>query len=72
MSDSYLYPRDAIIEAKEAGAAEERAKIVEWLRETQEVFQRLIDLRKYPLVSKHHMEHCKHSADAIEAMEHLK
>ena len=33
MSDSYLYPRDAIIEAKEAGAAEERAKIVAWLRD---------------------------------------
>lgn len=33
MSDSYLYPRDAIIEAKEAAAAEERAKIVAWLRD---------------------------------------
>ena len=57
---------------REAAAVEERAKIVAWLRKTQEVFQRLIDLRKYPLVSKHHMEHCKHSADAIEAGEHLK
>jgi hypothetical protein len=33
MTDSYLYlyPRDAIIEAKAEGAAEERAKIVAWL-----------------------------------------
>ena len=47
MTDSYLYPRDAIIEAKAAGAAaiieakaegaaEERAKIVAWLREQGE------------------------------------
>jgi hypothetical protein len=53
-------------------ALEERAKTVAWLREKQEAFQELMDLRKYPLVSKHHMEHCKHSADAIEAGEHLK
>lgn len=58
--------------AMDLAAAEERAKIVAWLRETQEAFQKLMDLRKYPLVSKHHMEHCKHSADAIEAKEHLK
>ena len=56
----------------ENAAAKERAKIVAWLRETQDAFQKLMDLRKYPLVSKHHMEHCKHSADAIEAGEHLK
>jgi len=63
---------EAFARHREQAAAEERAKIVAWLRETQEAFQKLMDLRKYPLVSKHHMEHCKHSADAIEAGEHLK
>ena len=33
LEDVFLYPREAIVEAKEAGAAEERTKIVAWLRE---------------------------------------
>jgi hypothetical protein len=56
----------------ENGRESERAKIVAWLRETQEVFQKLMDLGKHPLVNKHHMEHCKYSAEAIEAKEQLK
>jgi len=66
MTDSYLYPRDAIIEAKaagaaaiveakEAGAAEERAKIVVWLRSAD---RRLLEAPYW--------------ADVIEAKEHLK
>ena len=72
MTDIYADARIVAQRHREEGAAEERAKIVAWLRETQDAFQKLMDLRKYPLVSKHHMEHCKHSADAIEAGEHLK
>ena len=68
----YTWEARQIANHREQAAAEERAKIVAWMRETQEAFQKLMDLGKHPLVSKHHMEHCKHSAEAIEAGEHLK
>ena len=56
----------------EKAAADERAKIVAWLRDTQQICEEKMAQKILPLLHKHHAEHCKFSANAIEAGEHLK
>ena len=54
------------------GANTERAKIVAWLRDTQQICKEKMTQGILPLLHKHHAEHCKFSANAIESGEHLK
>lgn len=55
----------------EMTAAEERTRIVKYLRETQKKFQQFVNDGDKPILHGHHRDACMYAANAIEAGEHL-
>lgn len=51
-------------------AKEERLQIVQFLRDTQAIFETRRQKGDEPIVCKHHAESCKYAAAAIERGEH--
>lgn len=51
-------------------AKQERAQVVQYLRETAAIFQGYVNEGDKPLLHRHHVDSCTHAANAIEAGDH--